>query len=375
MIAARQVWRRLLAVGALLPTVALAQQEIAGEVKYDHYVKSQWEGVTWGIYSAEYAPIARVKSGEVVKIDIANPSGSNRQNPEKFFVDNKIPMDLPVVKDIIEIQKKTPMHPSGLRGALLTGPTYIEGAEPGDTLEVRVLDIRFRSHYGVNSTQPGNGHPLADVVPRPWTQKFDLDLKRNVAIFKKDEIELPLAPFMGQMGVAPPPTAGAFGASPPTAVHGGNFDLQELSRGGTLFLPVNVPGALFFTGNGHALQGNGEITNPSLETSLTGYFQFVVHKKAKLDMPRMETPTHYIFIGLHDSLDEAMRQATDQAVKFLQAKEGLDFYDAYALASSAVDFTVARALVPMQMVYCFVPKAMFKARTAYWYQGPVPTKY
>ena len=209
---------------------------------------SKWNTVTWGIYSAEYAPVARVKSGDVVKIDIANPSGSNRANPEKFFIDNKISMDIPVVQEIIEIQKKTPQHPSGLRGALLTGPTYVEGAEPGDTLEVRVLDIRFRAPYGVNSTQPGNGHPLADIVPRPWTQKYDLDFKRNVAIFKEGQIELPLAPFMGQMGVAPPVDAGAFGASPPTAIHGGNFDLQELSRGGTLFLPVNVPGGLFFTG-------------------------------------------------------------------------------------------------------------------------------
>jgi acetamidase/formamidase len=177
------------------------------------------------------------------------------------------------------------------------------------------------------------------------------------------------------MGVAPPASAGAFGASPPTALHGGNFDLQELSRGGTLFLPVNVPGGLFFTGNGHALQGNGEITNPSLEVSLTGYFQFIVHKNVNLKIPRMETPTHYVFVGIHDSLDEAMRSATAQAVEFLQKKEGLDFYDAYALTSATVDFTVARALIPAQMVYCLVPKNIFKAQTAYWYQGPVPTKY
>ena len=212
-------------------------------------------------------------------------------------------------------------------------------------------------------------------MPRPWTHKFDLDLERNVAIFKKGDIELPLAPFMGQMGVAPPASAGAFGASPPTSAHGGNFDLQELSRGGTLFLPVNVPGALFFTGNGHALQGNGEITNPSLEVSLTGYFEFIVHKKTELKMPHMETPTHYVFIGIHDSLDEAVRQATLQTVEFLQSKEKLDFYDAYALTSASVDFTVARALLPAQMVYSFVPKHMFAAKSPYWYDGPVPTKY
>jgi acetamidase/formamidase len=369
-------FRHVLALcAASLAGPALASDTMTGELKYDVHVPSKWNTVTWGIYSAEYAPVARVKSGDVVKIDIANPSGSNRANPEKFFIDNGISMDIPVVQEIIEIHKKTPQHPSGLRGALLTGPTYIEGAEPGDMLEVRVLDIRFRAPYGVNSTTPGNGHPLADMVPRPWTQKFDLDFTKNVAIFKEGQIELPLAPFMGQMGVAPPASAGAFGASPPTALHGGNFDLQELSRGGTLFLPVNVPGGVFFTGNGHALQGNGEITNPSLEVSLTGYFQFIVHKKANLKIPRMETPTHYVFVGIHDSLDEAMRSATAQAVEFLQKKEGLDFYDAYALTSATVDFTVARALIPAQMVYCLVPKNIFKAQTAYWYRGPVPTKY
>jgi len=361
---------RTACLAALLVSIASA-----AEVAYDHYVPSKWNTVTWGIYSAEYKPAVKIKNGEKVKIDIANPSGSNRSNPKKFFVDNGISLELPVVQDILEIHEKTPFHPTGLRGALLTGPIYVEGAEPGDMLEVRVLDVRFRAPYGVNSTSPGSGHPLADLVPRPWVKKFDLNFEKNVAIFKEGEIELPLAPFMGQMGVAPPANAGAFGASPPTAIHGGNFDLQELVRGGTLFLPVNVEGGLFFTGNGHALQGNGEVTNPSLEVSLTGYFQFIVHKGRTLKMPQVETPTHYIFFGMHDSLDECMRQATLETVEFLQKRNKLDFYDAYALTSTAVDFTVARALLPMQMVYSFVPKHIFTAKTDYWYKGPTPVKY
>jgi acetamidase/formamidase len=358
---------------SLLALLGSAQAE---EVKYDHYVPSKWDTVSTGVYTAEYKPVLTMKSGEIAKIDIANLSGVRAGgDPKKFFIDNNIPLDLPVVQDIIEIREKTPMHPTGLRGALLTGPVYIEGAEPGDMLEVRVHDIRFRAPYGVNATSPGSGHPLADVVPRPWTHTFALDLERNVAIFKKDEIELPLAPFMGQMGVAPPISSGPFGAGPPTAIHGGNFDLQELTRGGTLFLPVNVPGALFYTGNGHALQGNGEITNPSLEVSLTGYFEFIVHKNTPIKMPRVETPTHYVFLGMHNSLDEAVRQATQETVEFMQTKGKMDFYDAYALTSASVDFTVARALLPAQMVYSFVPKSLFKDETQYWYQGPVPTKY
>lgn len=356
----------------LLTAAASADEEI----KYDHYLGSKWNTVSMGVYTAEYPPVLRIKSGDTVKIDIASMSGGGtRGDPKKFFIDNKIPLDLPVVQDIIEIRTKTQMHPSGLRGALLTGPIYVEGAEPGDSLEVRVHDVRFRAAYGVNSTAPGNGHPLADLVPRPWSHKFDLDLDRSVAIFKAGQIELPLAPFMGQIGVAPPVSAGAFGASPPTPLHGGNFDLQELSRGGTVFLPVNAEGALFFTGNGHALQGNGEITNPSLEVSLTGYFQFILHKKKTLKIPHMETPTHYVFVGIHDSLDEAMRSATQQCVEFLQEKEGLDFYDAYALTSVSTDFTVTRALLPAQMVHALVPKNIFKKPAPYWYAGPVPPKY
>ena len=349
---------------------------VAEEVKYDHYLPSRWNTVSPGVYSAEYAPVLRIKSGERVKIDIASLSGVNRSNPKKFFVDNKIPLDLPSVQDILEICEKIPVHPAtGTHGGPLTGPIYVEGAEPGDMLEVRVLDVRFRAPYGVNSTAPGNGHPLADLVPRPWTHKFDLDFERNVAIFRKDEIELPLAPFTGQMGVAPPASSGGFVSSPPTPIHGGNFDLQELTRGGTLYLPVNVNGALYFTGNGHALQGNGEITNPSLEVSLTTYLQFIVHKGRTLKMPRVETPTHFVFFGMHDSLDEAMRQATLETVQFLQETEKLDFYDAYALTSVGVDFTVARALLPTQMTYSFLPRHVLKTRTDYWYQGSVPTKY
>ena len=362
-----------LLTGLSLTSLAAADEEI----KYDHYLGSKWNTVSMGVYTTEYPPVLRIKSGEVVKIDTSSSSAGAgvRGDFDKYYKDNKLDPDTPLARDSREINAKTKPHPAGLRGALLTGPIYIEGAAPGDSIEVRVLDVRFRSAYGVNSTAPGNGHPLADLVPRPWRHKYDLDLERSVALFKPGTIELPLAPFFGQMGVAPPASAGGFGASPPTPLHGGNFDLQELSRGGTLFLPVNVDGAYFFTGNGHALQGNGEITNPSLEVSLTGYLQFIVHKGKTLKIPHMETPTHYIFVGIHDSLDEAMGSATKQCVEFLEQKEGLDFYDAYALTSITTDFTVARALLPAQMVYASIPKDIFKHNAAYWYEGPVPPKF
>lgn len=367
---------------SLLPAAAvglviLVASSIATEpeVKFDAYVPSKWNTVGYGVYGADIPPIARVKPGTVVKIDTANPFGVNRANAKKYFTDNKIPLDLPVVQDILEISEKTPYDPSGLRGALLTGPVYVEGAEPGDTLEIRIHDVRFRAPYGGNSTGQSGSHPLSDLVPRPWSKIIPIDRERGVAIYKPGEVELPLSPFLGQMGVAPPPSAGRFGAGPPTAVHGGNFDLQELTRGSTLYLPVNAPGALFSCGNGHGLQGNGEINGPGLETSLTVYVEFIVHKNQPLKTPWVETPTHYVFLGMHDSLDDCVRQAALQSVEFLQKKQGYDFYDAYALTSASVDFAVSRALIPMQMAFAYVPKHIFKKKSDYWYQGPVPTRY
>ncbi|MES2697447.1 MAG: acetamidase/formamidase family protein [Verrucomicrobiota bacterium] len=360
----------------LLGCLALATPLLAyPEPKYKHYVPSKWNTVGWGIYGSDIAPVIRVKPGEVVKIDISNPFGINRANPRKFFADNKISEDLPIVQEMLEILEKTPYDPTGLRGALLTGPVFVEGAEPGDTLEVRIHDVRLRAPWGAISTSRAGSHPLGDLVPRPWSKIMRIDMEREVGIFEEGKIELPLAPFMGQMGVAPPQSAGRFGAGPPTATHGGNFDLQELTRGATLYLPVNVNGALFFTGNGHAAQGNGEISGPGFETSLCGYFEFIVHKKKPLKTPWVETPTHYIFLGMHDSLDDCVRQATLQAVEFLQQKEKLDFYDAYAVSSASLDLAVSRALVPMQMAFAYLPKHLFANKPDYWFKGAMPVKY
>ena len=185
----------------------------------------------------------------MVKIDIANLSGSSKQNPEKFFIDNKIPLDLPVVQDIIEVQKKTPLHPSGLRGALLTGPVYIEGAEPGDMLEVRVLDVRFRAPYGVNSTSPGGGHPLggrgaaavdAQVRPRPRAQCRDLQAGRDRAAARAV-----LRPD-GRGSAGRRPVRSAPVRQRPCMV--ATSTCRSSRAAARCILPVNVPGALFFTG-------------------------------------------------------------------------------------------------------------------------------
>jgi len=354
----------------LLLLLLAAAESMAAE--YEHTLRSTYATVVPGQYGADIPPVLTVKSGDRVKIDTVSLSGIP-DDPEPFFREHGIPLDNPAVQDILALKaeyKKQNLRP---RGPPLTGPIAIEGAAPGDMLEVRVLALKQRTDYGINSTRPGGSGPLGDLVPRPWQEVYRLDLARQVAIFAP-AIELPLQPHLGQMGVAPPPATGRIGSGPPTAAHGGNFDLRELTTGSTLYLPVNVSGALFSTGDPHALQGNGEVTGFSIETNLEAILQFIVHKGVALQAPRMETPTHFIAIGIGDQLDAAMRMATLEAQQLLKEKAGMDFFTSYSFLSLGADFCVTRALKPGQMIHVLLPKRAFLGATdPYWYRAAATT--
>ena len=148
---------------------------------------------------------------------------------------------------------------------MLTGPVYVEGARPGDMLEVRILDVEIRVPYGVNVTGPGRG-AAPDLLREPADKIILLDLQRNVALFAPG-VEVPLAPFMGIVAVAPPPELKRVSTKPPGAF-GGNLDFKHLVAGSTLYLPVFNEGALFYTGDGHACQGDGEVDGTAIEISL-----------------------------------------------------------------------------------------------------------
>jgi acetamidase/formamidase len=351
------------AAGFSLPVMA-QQKPAAGP---DVRIPSTTSTVIRGHIPANLPPIMRVKPGQMVTIDTLSHQGINTVvDPIEFFAKGGIKAE-EVLKDHVDIYGRVKPPPGG--GAhVLTGPVYIEGAEPGDLLEVRVVDVRHRVPYGVNATNKGSG-VLPELLSEPVFRIIRLDLERRVALFTP-EIEVPLAPFMGIMAVAPPPDIPTVSSRPPGAF-GGNLDLKQLTRGSTLYLPVYNAGALFFTGDAHAAQGDGEVDGTAIETSLTPVFQFFVHKAKghKLKWPRAETPTHYISMGIDRDLNLALKHAVQETVDFLMQEKGLDARTAYALASIGVDFRVAEAVNLNQMVYGMIPKNLFvKERGSYWYK-------
>jgi len=234
----------------------------------------------------------------------------------------------------------------------------VEGAEPGDTLEVRILDIKYSIPYAYNSFRPTSGVLTAEDFPRGATKIIPLDIKRGVAKFS-ERIEIPLRPFFGSMGVAPPEAAGRVSSAPP-GTHAGNLDNKDLVAGTTLFIPVHIAGALFEVGDGHAGQGNGEVDITALETSLVGTFEFRVRKDLHLKAPRGETPTHFISMGLNPDLTEALKMAVREAIDFLVTEKHLSREDAYMLCSVGVDFNVTQAVDGTKGVHAMIPKNIFK---------------
>jgi acetamidase/formamidase len=313
-------------------------------------LKATPKTVAWGYYDAATPPVLRIKSGDTVQVHtlITNsPEGLERAFVQPAEVEQAL-------RDIFkEVKEKGP------GGHILTGPIYIEGAEPGDTLEVRIQKIKLAIPYGYNGFAPHRGF-LPEDFPRSRTKIIRLDEKRMVGIFGKG-IEIPLRPFFGCMGVAPPPEAGRISSGPP-GVHAGNLDNKELVAGTTLFIPVHARGALFSVGDGHAAQGNGEVDITALETSLHGTLQFVVRKDLKLRWPRAETPTHYIVMGLDKDLTKAMKIATREAIDFLITEKDLSPNDAYMLTSMAVDFCITQVVDGTLGVHGMIPKGIFKKK-------------
>lgn len=319
--------------------------------------------VSWGWIAADRAPVLRVTSGQIVRIDTVTHQGLNTdKDPVAFFGAAGIAPG-EVLPDAAEIYRKV-KRSDGAGPHILTGPVYVEGARPGDMLEACVLDVAIRVPYGVNSTGPGWG-AVPDLLTKAEQKIIKLDLQRGVALFSK-EVEVPLAPFMGIVAVAPPPEQKRVSTKPPGAF-GGNIDFKHLTAGATLYLPVFNEGALFYTGDGHACQGDGEVDGTAIEISLTPTVRLIVHKGAGRDMsgPRAEDTANYYCMGMGANLDDALKNAIRETVSFLQGK-GLSAAQAYALCSLAVDFRIGEAVNNVLMVYGVIPKRLFRQQTAYW---------
>ena len=364
----------MLLTRALAPVIAFLAYAVSIAAAQTTHVPSRPETVVWGEFPIDRPPVATVRSGDVVTIDTISHQGSTQdEEPTAYLGRLGVGKD-EVLPDVIDFWKSRLARPrDGRAGHVLTGPIYVVGAEPGDTLEVQILAYALRVAYGINSgngvlgaTYPGT-RP-SDAVPEGGRTLIRTGTRNGKRVaFVTKGVVVPVAPFMGIMAVAPPaPTlsspgvtvAGVANSRAPGAF-GGNMDFKALTAGTSLFLPVFHSGARFYVGDPHSAQGDGEVDGTAIEHSLTGTNRFNVHKGQAIDSPRVETPSDYIRMGIDVDLNRAMRLAVQRVVDFLVAQKKLTLTEALTLASVGCDFHVAEAVDLTQIVVGKIPKRAF----------------
>ena len=351
----------------------------AAPLEADHFVPSSPENVSWGWFPIDKEPVLRVQPGETVRMDTLTHSGAVQdEEPVAWLAALGVPRE-EIHQDVLDFWASREGRPrEGRSGHVITGPVYVEGAEPGDMLEIEILSVETRMPWGVNNTSPRGGvfsesypgfrpdDPALDIPPgtRHLIRTGWVD-GREVA-FLAEDIEVPLAPFMGILAVAPDPVVGQPGVtvpgvqgSRPPGPFGGNLDVKDLKAGTTVYLPVFHPGALFYAGDPHGAQGDGEVSGTAIEQSLSGVFRFAVHKGRAPSSPRAEDDEYYMVMGIDLDLDRAARQATWEVVEFLGEEKGLSPAKALSLASIAVDFRVSEVVDLTQVVTGYIPKHIF----------------
>jgi acetamidase/formamidase len=328
----------------LAMAVSAAHSAVAQDRPHFHHLPATPSTVAWGYYWAGAKPALRVASGDTVEVETLLTSLPDRL--ERAGVPaSEVQQSL---KDI-----STQVTDKGPGGHILTGPIYVDGAGPGDALEVRILSIDLAIPYGYN----GCSGFLKENCGEPRTRIIRLDREHMTATLDSG-ITIPLRPFFGSMGDAPPAAAGRVSSNPP-GMHAGNLDNKELVAGTTLFIPVHVPGALFEIGDGHAAQGDGEVDQTAIETSLTGRVQLIVRHDLHLTWPRAETPTDYIVMGTDSNLTQATKIAVQQAVDFLMELKHLPRVEAYRLVSIAGNVRITELVDGTVGVHVMLPKSVF----------------
>jgi acetamidase/formamidase len=298
----------------------------------------------WGYFDAALKPVLTVRSGDFVTIETVSGGADVLPAP---------PLEvLPEHREVLRTHT-----PAFGGGHILTGPVAVEGAQPGDVLEVRIHAIDFRQNWGWTRIVPLRG-TLPEDFPERRTWHTQIDRQRGIGTLPWGQ-EISLAPFFGVMGVAPRPVYGAVSTIQPREF-GGNIDLKELTAGAILRLPVWAEGALFSTGDGHGVQGDGEVCLTALETALTGTFELTLRRDLRLTMPRAETPTHHITLGLDEDLDDAAKQALRDMIKLLGELAGLSPQDAYMLSSLGVDLHVTQLVDGNKGVHAMLPKSLLR---------------
>jgi acetamidase/formamidase len=314
-----------------------------------HVVPSTKETVRLGVFDTNLAPILTIDSGDIISFPDTWSHFLNDMQPG-------VPIDT-----LAKLRVDNP----GRGPHSIIGPIAVNKAEPGDVLEIRHQRIR-PYEWGAVFNNPGSLG--TGLLPQDYAQGqikyIDLDLRAMKGKFLPN-ITVPLKPFQGTLGVAPPdgyfPALGpGVTSSVPPGPHAGNLDLSELSEGSTLYIPVWKSGALIYTGDSHAVQGDGEVSLTALETRMKELrIQVMLHKQKNLAWPIAETDSHWIIIGLDKDLNAAMALAARNAIKFLATRAKMSELDAYALCSIAVSFRVTQVVDIVRGVHALIPKSIF----------------
>jgi acetamidase/formamidase len=334
-----------------IPALAVALIVTAGSTQSPkvHRLEATPDTVAYGFYWSDAKPALRIASGDIIDVDTLltnSPNGLTRAGVPA----EKIQASLRAITEGVTGERRGP------GGHILTGPVYVEGAEPGDVLEVKILSIDLPIDYGYNGC---SGFVPENCERGTPSKIITLDRKTMTAEFMPG-IVIPLKPFFGSMGVAPAPELGRVSSNPPSK-HAGNLDNRELVAGSTLYIPVFVQGALFEVGDGHAAQGDGEVDQTAIETSLRGKLQLTVRKDMKLTWPRAETETDFIAMATDPDLTIATKTAIQEMVDFLAANKGLTKHQAYQLVSIAGHVSMTQLVDrPNLGVHVKLSKSIFK---------------
>jgi len=362
----------------------------SGEYKGNYYVPSTLDTITWGyLPNRDASPVMSVASGSVVTFDTVSHEGlleDQGRDAEKYFKSKGVKDDF-ILDEAKTITKSKLKHDFDKDGPhIVTGPIEIKGAQLGDILKVEVINVEPRVPYGVISNRHGKG-ALAGEFPkkakRDNASAAHPERYGNVSVFTPIEknakgeyegilktdsgksIRFPLSPFMGLMGVAANTSERVH--SVPPAMYGGNIDINELGAGATVYYPVQVAGALFYTGDSHFAQGDGEVALTALEASARATFKFTLLKAGKdkipgkeIVQPLAENAEFWITPGLDEDLDEAMKKSTREAIRFLNQEYGIDEAIAYAYLSAATDFEVSQVVDKTKGIHAKIRKADFK---------------
>ena len=298
------------------------------------------ETVKHGFFDAGLKPVIRIASGDTVVLETLSGEIPDLPEDPGFNI-------LPEHRAVAERAERGPgPH-------FLTGPVHVEGAMPGDVLQVDIVDVALRQNWGWNVSKPLLG-TLPEDFPDFRRTHMAIDMQAGTVALPWGS-ELALRPFFGIMAVAPPAKWGRITSVIPRA-HGGNMDNKELVAGTTLYLPVFNEGALFVAGDGHGVQGDGEVCLTALETSLRGTFRMTVRKDLAFALPRGECDDWIMTMAFDEDLDDAVKTALREMIDWIVARRGITRDEAYMLCSLAADLRVTQTVDGNKGIHCVLAK-------------------